>query len=72
MRIWQDLHRHRQTGGMAPSGLTWPDFHAYCAITGEVLGRSDIEALGIIDGEFFASLRAAEDRRTKVKESRKG
>lgn len=71
MRLWGDLHRHRQTG-MGIGNITWPDIAAYQEVTGEVLSRSDIEALEIVDGEFHASRAAAEEWRTKAAERRRG
>lgn len=70
MRVWQELHRHRQTG-MGLGTITWPDMHAYSAMTGDVLSRGDIEAIRIIDEEFGASRAAAEERRQKA-EAKKG
>lgn len=75
MRIWTELHRNRQTGGMGLCSLTWPDFHAYGQVTGDVLDRDDIEAIRIIEDEFHASRAAAEERRNKAAakaEPRKG
>lgn len=71
MRIWQDLHRHRQTG-MGLGTITWPDMHAYCEMTGERMSRGDIEAVAIIDAEFGASVAAAEARRQKLAEKKGG
>lgn len=64
MRIWQDLHRNRQTG-MGLGNLTWPDFHAYAVMAEEKLTRDDIELVRVIDDEFHASRAAAEERRNK-------
>lgn len=72
MRIWQDLHRHRQTG-MGLGTITWPDMHAYSVMTGDWLSRGDIDAISIIDAEFHASRAAADERRSKASEAgRKG
>lgn len=70
MRIWRDLHHHRETG-MGLGTITWPDMHAYSALTGDTLSRGDIEAIAIIDGEFHAARAAAEERRSKLAERRK-
>jgi len=69
MRLWQDLHRHRQTG-MGIGTITWPDFDAYQRVTGEALSRGDISAIEIIDEEFFASRAAAEDRKAEAAKRR--
>lgn len=67
MRIWRDLHHHRETG-MGLGTITWPDMHAYQQMTGDRLSRGDIAALEVIDEEFFASRAAAEERRGKAAE----
>lgn len=71
MRLWQDLHRRRSTGGMGLGNLSWQDLHAYCQVTGESIGRGDEAAIDIIESEFHASRADAEERRTKAETAKR-
>ena len=51
--------------GLGP--LSWQDIDAFCRVTGERLSPGELEAVRVIDGEFFASQSAAEERRSKAK-----
>lgn len=69
MRIWQKLHRRRQTG-MGLGNFTYPDLGFYVFLHGDPLSEGDMEALDIIEGEFRAAAAAAEDRRQKLAEKK--
>lgn len=51
--------------GLGP--LSWLDIDAFCRVTGERLSPGELEAVRVIDAEFFASQAAAEERRSKAK-----
>jgi hypothetical protein len=65
--LWQELHRGRSLGGLGLGPLSWQDIHAFCQITNERLSADQLEAIRVIDAEFFASQAAAEDRRGRVR-----
>lgn len=67
MLLWQRLHSGRSMGGMGLGPLSWQDMHAFCQMTGERLSEGELEAVRVIDAEFFASQSAAEERRAKAK-----
>lgn len=63
MLLWLDLHQNRDTGGMAISRLSWRDLHAYAAVMQEEFSRGDLEAVRVIEEEFFASKSEADKHR---------
>lgn len=66
--LWQELHRNREAGGMGGVGsITWRDLHAFTSVTGTSLSKGDIEAIRVIEDEFFASKIEADERRGRGK-----
>lgn len=66
MLLWQEMHRGRDAGAMGMAPLSWRDFHAFTSVTGERLSSGEIEAVRVIEDEFFASRAEAEERRAKA------
>jgi hypothetical protein len=65
MRIWQRLHKRRQTG-MGLGNLTYPDLYGYSVVHSDPLSGDDIAAIEIIEEEFHSSRVAADERRNKT------
>lgn len=61
--IWADLNSGRATGGFGIATLSWRDFHAYTAVTGECLSAVDLEVIRMIEGQYVAAVLAAQKRR---------
>lgn len=70
LRLWQELHRGRDAGAMGIAPLGWRDFAAFTSVTGERLSASDLEAVRVIEDEFFESRAAAEERRQRAAKGR--